>query len=144
MAEPAWKPHPGPAAPAIDTPEPSGARRSCQVGVQMLPNDVVLLTITGVVDARASAELERQFSLGTRMSSLKPPQLLLDLSGVTFLDHAGLDALLGLEDRLRSVSGTVELLAPSPSVVRLLHEADLDGQAHGTTSHHSPLDQPLF
>ena len=144
MAEPAWKPLPGLAAPAIDTREPAGARRPFEVTVQMLPNDVVLLNIVGVVDARAATELERQFALATRMSSLQPPQLLLDLSGVTYLDHAGLDALLGLEDRLRTMSGTVELLAPSPSVVRLLHEADLEGQAHGAAPIESHLDQPLL
>ena len=144
MAEPARKPLTGLAAPAIDTPESPSARPTVEVTVQMLPNDVVLLNIIGVVDARATAELERQFTLAARMSPVQPPQLLLDLSGVTYLDHAGLDALLGLEDRLRTVAGTVELLAPSPSVVRLLHEADLDGQAHGAPSLESHLDQPRF
>ena len=56
-------------------------------------------------------------------------RLLLDLSGVSFLDQSGLDALLHLQDRWAAGYGSVELLAPSPSVVRLLHEADLDGES---------------
>ncbi|WP_420122940.1 STAS domain-containing protein [Nakamurella sp.] len=53
----------------------------------------------------------------------------IDLSGVTFIDGAGLQVLLDLQDRLAGLSGELELLSPTPAVVGLLHEAHIHGTA---------------
>ena len=62
---------------------------------------------------------------------------MLDLSEVTFLDDTGLETLLETQTRLSNGFGTVELVDPSPGVVRLLHEAHLDG-ASGTPPNDPP------
>jgi anti-anti-sigma factor len=108
------------------------------IDVQRLLTGVILIQLRGSVDAGAAPGLETELIHTALTGQLQPPCLLLDLSGVTFLDHAGLDALLRCQDRIASASGTVELLAPSPSVVRLLHEAELDGESWMTHVPESP------
>jgi anti-anti-sigma factor len=104
-------------------------RPAIGIEVQRLLTGVVLVHVRGSIDAGAAPGMESELISATLTGRTQPPCLLLDLSGVTFLDHAGLDALLHFQDRIAAASGTVELLAPSPSVVRLLHEADLDGES---------------
>ena len=111
------------------TATPAPAPEPLEVEVHRLPTGVILVEVHGPIDAMTSAELQRRLVEATRTGQSAPPRLLLELSGVTFLDLTGLDALLHLQDRLGAASGTVELLAPSPSVVRLLHEAELDGES---------------
>jgi anti-anti-sigma factor len=103
------------------------------IDVQRLLTGVVLVQVRGSVDAGAASGMEAELTHATLTGHPQPPCLLLDLSGVTFLDHAGLDALLHFQERISAASGTVELLAPSPSVVRLLHEAELDGESWMTS-----------
>jgi len=104
-------------------------RSGVHIDVQRLLTGIILVQVSGSVDAGAAPGMERELIMVTLAGRAQPPCLLLDLSGVTFLDHAGLDALLHFQDRIVAASGTVELLAPSPSVVRLLHEAELDGES---------------
>jgi len=115
-------------------PSPRGAtsmpdRSGVQIGIQTLLTGIVLVQVTGSVDAGTAPSMESELIRATLAGQAQPPCLLLDLSGVSFLDHAGLDALLHFQERIVAASGTVELLAPSPSVVRLLHEAELDGES---------------
>jgi len=116
-------------------------RLAVHIEVQRLLSGVILIQVRGSVDASAASGLESELTHATLSGRPQPPCLLLDLSGVTFLDHAGLDALLHFQERIAAASGTVELLAPSPSVVRLLHEAELDGESW-MTSFPDPPDLP--
>jgi len=136
MAEQVRKPPTRLAATATPIP----ARETLDVEVHLLPTGVILVEVRGSIDAVTTPELQRRLGEATRTGQQAPPRLLLELSGVTFLDLTGLDALLHLQDRLGAASGTVELLAPSPSVVRLLHEAELDGESWMTSAHDSPDD----
>jgi anti-anti-sigma factor len=115
---------------ATSVPDRSSVDTSAvDIDIQRLLSGVILIQLRGSVDAGAAASLETELIHATLTGHPQPPCLLLDLSGVTFLDHAGLDAILHFQDRISAASGTVELLAPSPSVVRLLHEAELDGES---------------
>jgi len=73
--------------------------------------------------------LEQRFITEARNCRIQPARLLLDLSGTTFLDRAGLDVLLHSHSVLAGESCTLELIEQSPAVVRLLHEAHLDGES---------------
>jgi anti-anti-sigma factor len=126
MAERAWKPPTGSLVPSVSRHDP------LVVQATHLASGMVLVNVSGGIDTGTAFELHRQLLEAIRSCLAQPPRVLLDLSGVTSLDHAGLDALLALQDRVRAASGSVELMAPSPSVVRLLHEAELDGQSHVT------------
>ena len=55
-------------------------------------------------------------------AELKPAhtELVLDMSGMTFLDSSGLGVLISLHKSLRQQNGTVRLLKPAPSVHQIL------------------------
>jgi len=139
MAEHIWKARtPDPRATAAGRAGLSSPTRDpLVVTVDQLAPGLVLIKVRGAVDGRTAPELRRQLSGGTAPFDTFT-RLLLDLSAVSFLDHSGLDALLQLQDRWGPGAGSVELLAPSPAVVRLLHEADLDGESEMQTGQAGP------
>ena len=53
-------------------------------------------------------------------------RLLIDLSGVPFLDSAGLGALIGGVRRAREAGGDVAVYGARPAVARLLHTTGFD------------------
>ncbi|HEX9681871.1 MAG TPA: STAS domain-containing protein [Acidimicrobiales bacterium] len=53
-------------------------------------------------------------------------RLVLDLSGVPFMDSAGLGALIGTIRSTRDAGGQVVVVAPHDDVRRLLHTAGFD------------------
>lgn len=136
MAEHAWQPQPA-AVPAA-----AGVHEPLAIEVHRLLSGVLLIEVRGAVDHLTGAELERRLGTLPLTGLADPPRLLLDLSGVSYLDLAGLDAVLHLQERWSNASGTVELVAPSPSVVRLLHETDLDGMSWMTTIDRPTDDNP--
>lgn len=93
------------------------------------PGGGTLIRIVGRLDATAAPRLARELAAVNRLPRRGPPRLTLDLSGVSFLDDAGLEVLLDLQDRLAAESGELELQSPTADVVRLLHEAHLYGSA---------------
>ena len=54
------------------------------------------------------------------------PALLIDLSGVPFLDSAGLGALIGGIRRARELGGDVAVACNRPTLTRLLHTTGFD------------------
>jgi anti-sigma B factor antagonist len=54
------------------------------------------------------------------------PQLLIDLSGVPFVDSAGLGALIGGIRRVRELGGDVAVACPRPTLTRLLKTTGFD------------------
>ena len=134
MAEHVWKARtPDPRATAAGRGGLSSPTRDpLVVTVDQLAPGLVLIKLRGAIDGRNAAELRRHL-FGVTAPFDTFTRLLLDLSAVSFLDRSGLDALLQLQDRWGAGPGSVELLTPSPSVVRLLHEADLDGESEMQT-----------
>ncbi len=61
-----------------------------------------------------------------------PGRLLIDLSGVPFLDSAGLGALIGGVRRTREAGGDVAVYGARPAVARLLHTTGFDRVASVT------------
>ena len=81
----------------------------------------------GVIDERTAPMLENRLVAAARNCRVQPARLWLDLDEVTFLDRTGLETLLRTRKRLAKAFVAVELIEPTPHVVRLLHEANLDG-----------------
>lgn len=88
-----------------------------------------VVRIAGRLDARTAPSLARELAAATPSPRRGPPQLAIDLSGVTYVDDAGLQTLLDAQDRLVAQSGELELLSPTPAVVGLLHAAHIHGTA---------------
>jgi anti-sigma B factor antagonist len=56
----------------------------------------------------------------------KPRFLLVDMSGLTFIDSAALHEIVRAYRRLRADGGLLALISPSPSVARVLQLSALD------------------
>lgn len=56
----------------------------------------------------------------------KPRLLLVDASGLTFIDSAALHAIVQAHLRLRADGGALALVSPSPAVARVLQLSGLD------------------
>src|SRR5678816_2418294 len=54
------------------------------------------------------------------------PRLLIDMSGVPFVDSAGLGALIGGIRRARELGGDVAVACNRPTLTRLLHTTGFD------------------
>lgn len=78
----------------------------------------LLARVVGSLDAVASPRLLEELEART------PPAVALDLSAVTFIDSAGIEALL----ELRARHGRLRLRAPSGVVRRVLSLLDLLGE----------------
>jgi anti-sigma B factor antagonist len=78
---------------------------------------------------RPAGELDA-FTVGQFRESLTDlgggGRLLIDLSGVPFLDSAGLGALIGGVRRAREAGGDVAVYGARPAVARLLHTTGFD------------------
>lgn len=98
---------------------------------------VAVLALVGELDAVNTAELRR--TLGSVPSGAA---LLVDLSEVTFVDSAGLGALIGGIRRMRESSGSTVLCAPRHSVDRLLRMAGVDRIAAIAPSVEAAMSRP--
>jgi anti-anti-sigma factor len=94
-----------------------------------LASGVTLVLLRGAVDADTAPYLEECLAGPIGRHASGSVQILLNLAGVTFLDRAGLEALLRVQEAVADAGGAMELLALSPSIVRLLHEAELNGES---------------
>lgn len=102
----------------------SRARRAGQGRVEARQDPALaVLTVSGRLDATAAPRLQEQAQpvLGQEKS------LVLDLSGVEFLDSAGLGTLVALEKEARGQGLKLVLLAPSGPVRRVLALARMEG-----------------
>jgi len=76
----------------------------------------IMITVRGEIDLAVAEGLRR------RLVALAHPatgRIVLDLSRVTFVDCAGLHALIAIDHHVRDRSGTVYVAAASPVVARL-------------------------
>jgi anti-sigma B factor antagonist len=85
--------------------------------------------LVGEIDAHTAGRLTHEFG--------DPGDLVLDLSGVEFVDSSGLRVLIELHQNRARAGGTLVLRTPSPAVRRLLEVSGVAGYLtvdDGTTS----------
>lgn len=70
--------------------------------------DAIVVVVEGELDMFTSADLTRHFDA---LELAERAALVLDLSGVTFLDSSGLNSLVGLRHLVMSVEGRLGLIA---------------------------------
>lgn len=83
------------------------------------------IVVRGELDAYRGAEL--QAVLKDHLSSGRSP-IAIDASGISFLDSGGLRVLVDADEQLREEGGALELVDPSPQVLRMLRHTDLVGR----------------
>ena len=89
------------------------------VTVEPIRDDAVRITVSGEIDLSNSAAVERQI-LDAIPNVLD--EVVLDLSGLDYIDSAGLRLLFTLGMRLRTLQIAVVLVVPEDSPVRRMIE----------------------
>ena len=87
-----------------------------------------LVGATRVVRCTGEIDMASAPALRARISSLQidgPPHLVIDLTGVTFIDSLGLGALIGAHKRARVLQGSL-VMVPSDVARRVLAATALD------------------
>lgn len=112
----------------------SGRRRSYVVSVNVFEEDLNVLEIKveeteDYTVCSPSGELDA-YTVGAFRESLGElaghKRVLIDLSGVPFMDSAGLGALIGGIRRAREAEGDVAVVCDRPALSRLLHTTGFD------------------
>jgi anti-sigma B factor antagonist len=101
-----WEPELGPTLVQVE-----GGRHS----------ELPTLRIVGELDA-SSADLVREAAGDLR----HVPCVAIDLSGLEFMDSAGMGALIASLRTIREAGGRVALVGPRPSVGRVIHAAGFE------------------
>ena len=87
-------------------------------------DDATVLYLLGEVDPHTIDTLDRAVDEALQAA----PSLVLDLSGVSFIDSAGLRSLIRAQRGVEALSGALVLRAPRPSTVRVLEITGLTGE----------------
>lgn len=80
--------------------------------------EVLLVRLKGELDLAAAERIRSE--LDQKIGSNNTRHLLLDLSGVTFIDSSGIGVILGRYRRLANSGGRLGILRPQPQVKRIL------------------------
>jgi anti-sigma B factor antagonist len=86
-------------------------------------DEFVAVTVTGELDIATSPDLKSYFH---KIMLAGPGQVIIDLGGVSFIDAAGLGALVALKDRAESQRTALRLAEVPASILRLMKITRLD------------------
>ena len=81
-----------------------------------------VVVITGDIDVATCPQLD------AAIASVRSQEIVLDLSGATFMDSSGLASLLRADRHAKEVGGRLVLRSPSRAVVDVLQMTHLDGR----------------
>jgi stage II sporulation protein AA (anti-sigma F factor antagonist) len=84
--------------------------------VTAMTDGIRVLTVTGEIDQNTIEPLHQALDV----SGLPRPRIVIDLHQVTFMDSAGINALIGAYKTVTAAGGWLRLAAPTDSVMRLL------------------------
>ena len=82
-----------------------------------------VLTVAGELDVVGGPELREQVMTEVRRGN---HQMVLDLTGVDFIDSFGLGVIIGALKRVRLLDGDLRLVVPEPRLRRVFEVCDLD------------------
>lgn len=86
--------------------------------------DVYTIALTGELDLSNAAEVEREV---LHAETTDARTILIDLSGLQFMDSTGIRLLVAADARSRADSGRLRLTRPPEQVFRVLCIAGIDG-----------------
>lgn len=86
-----------------------------------------VVSVTGELDVATAPGLRNQI---VKLASNGTSKLLLDLSGVEFLDSTGLGVIIGALKRLKGLGGELRLCGGEPGIRRVFELTGLDKILH--------------
>lgn len=103
-----------------------------------LADDVGLVAVSGELDYLTAPQLEAAIQSA---SDGQPPQLIVDLSAISFIDSTALGVLLTHVARLAARGGHLILVSNDPRVSRLLEVSGLEDRIATRTTLQKALDE---
>jgi anti-sigma B factor antagonist len=100
------------------------AESGFEILVERSDQDVAVVRIAGEIDLSTSDELDAELEHLTQTGGGR--RIVLDLSGVEFLDSTGLRVLWAARQRAQTAGGGLAIESPSESVMRVLRVTRLD------------------
>jgi len=88
----------------------------------VVKNDVLVVRVTGELDHHTAVQIRER--IDCRVSDDGVMRLILDLSGLTFMDSSGIGVLIGRYKLMRSLGGTLAIVSGNVNVDKML---DLSG-----------------
>jgi len=88
-------------------------------------NGTQIVSVAGEVDLSSAPRLAELIWKARRQAGVYPPRVVVDLSGVEFMDTAGLEVLLEEWNSSRPSDGRMCLVAPEGPITRLLEVTGL-------------------
>ena len=104
-------------------PVASGARQSFVAAMAQLDNGTPVVSVMGEVDLATAPALEQTLLDATETGT---GDVIVDLSGCSFLDSAGLRALIATRDRVEHLDRSLALVLSNPSVTRIFQITQCD------------------
>lgn len=86
--------------------------------------DGITVCVKGEIDHHGAVSLRRD--VDALLWDKAPKHLILDMSGIEFMDSSGLGFIMGRYDIMRKLSGDMTLRDPSPCVERMLKLTGFD------------------
>ena len=80
--------------------------------------EVLYCSISGEIDHHTAAHLRKKIDDATE--TLMPSLLVLDFSGVTFMDSSGIGLVMGRYRNMLKLGGKVHIGNPTPTVYKLM------------------------
>jgi anti-sigma B factor antagonist len=88
-----------------------------------LPPGLAVVAVVGEIDQATAPRLKTELLTAIARTS---PRLVIDLSGVTFIDSAGLTVILAARQRAKAHGGDTYLVGPTKQVRKVLAITSLD------------------
>lgn len=101
---------------------------------------LTVVSVAGTVDWVTAPQLEQALQEAIRRCAVQPVRILLDLNQVTYLDREGVDCMLRVHEQVACEAGHLGLYEPNASVIRTLHQTDVDGASWMTLVEERLLD----
>lgn len=87
-------------------------------------DDTLTVCLSGEIDHHAAASVREE--IDAYVCRCRPKTLILDLSGIDFMDSSGLGLMMGRLTLMRELNGVMILKNPTEKVLRIVHLAGLE------------------
>ncbi len=88
--------------------------------------DTLYAYLAGEIDHDAAQQL--RVSIDTTVSCRMPQQLVLDFSGVGFMDSSGIGLILGRQRRMQALGGSLRIQHPPEQIKKVLQLAHIESR----------------
>lgn len=85
---------------------------------------LLVVRLLGEIDHHSALSLRED--LDELILRERPARLVLDLSGIEFMDSSGLGLLMGRYRLMQEIGGVMAIAAPNPAVLRILRLAGME------------------